>query len=160
MSKPAAAPGRSFSFYREQFVRRPVNEVFTFFADPQNLARITPGFLHFRIVTPPPIHMGSGTLIDYQLRPLGFPLRWQSRIEVFEQGRRFSDVQVTGPYARWHHLHEFREAPGGTLIVDDVSYELPLGSLGLVAQRILVRRSLDRVFEYRRKRISALLEHR
>lgn len=148
----------SFHFYREQLVRRPRAEVFAFFASARNLALLTPGLLHFQFVTPPPARFECGSLIEYRLRLLRIPFRWRTRIETVEPGHSFSDVQLSGPYARWHHLHEFREAPGGTLVVDQVEYELPYGPLGRLAQKIFVRRVLDRIFDYRRGRIRELLE--
>jgi ligand-binding SRPBCC domain-containing protein len=142
---------------RRQFIARPVDEVFAFFAEAGNLEAITPAFLHFRITTPTPIEMAPGTLIDYRLRLFGCPFSWRTRIETFEPTRRFTDVQLRGPYRRWHHLHEFSEVDGGTMMVDCVEYELPLGPLGGLAHALFVRRTLERIFDYRRDRVEKLL---
>jgi ligand-binding SRPBCC domain-containing protein len=150
---------RAFRLYREQLVRRPRAEVFAFFSDARNLESLTPGFLHFQFLTPPPDRLEPGALIVYQLRLLGIPFRWRTRIETVEEGRIFSDIQLSGPYARWHHLHEFREASGGTVVVDQVEYALPFGPLGWLTQKLFVRRALDRIFDYRRRRIRELLEN-
>lgn len=136
---------------REQLLARPRPEVFPFFADASNLARITPDFLHFTILTPLPLEMEAGAVIDYRLRFFGIPFRWRTVIETFEPPERFTDVQVRGPYRRWHHLHEFEERDGGTLMRDTVDYELPLGPLGSVAHALIVRRSVERIFDYRRE---------
>ena len=137
-------------FEQVQFIPRKRSEVFAFFEDAANLERLTPAFLHFRIVTPRPIAMQPGALIDYELRLYGVPLRWRTRIETYQPGSSFTDIQLKGPYRRWHHTHEFRDVPGGTEMRDTVEYELPLGLLGEVARGLFVRRSLERIFDYRR----------
>jgi ligand-binding SRPBCC domain-containing protein len=142
---------------REQVIRRPLGEVFEFFARAENLERITPPWLSFRTLTPAPIQMGSGTLIDYRLRLHGLPLRWRSRIEVWEEERRFVDEQLQGPYRVWRHLHEFVPVAGGTSVRDRVEYALPLGWLGNLVGGAFVRRDLARIFEYRRAAVARLL---
>jgi ligand-binding SRPBCC domain-containing protein len=141
---------------RTQLVPRPRAEVFAFFADPWNLERITPPHLRFRILTPPPIELRAGALIDYRLSLFGVPFGWRTVIEAWEPGVRFVDRQLRGPYRRWHHTHTFADAPGGTLIGDRVEYQLPLGPLGEVARALVVRRQLDAIFDYRRRAIEAL----
>jgi ligand-binding SRPBCC domain-containing protein len=141
---------------RTQLVPRPRAEVFAFFADAHNLERLTPGFLRFQILTPAPIELRPGALIDYRLSLFGVGFRWQTEIEVYEPGVRFVDVQLQGPYRRWHHTHTFADAPGGTLIGDRVEYELPLGPLGELAHRLVVRRQVETIFEHRREVIEAM----
>lgn len=141
---------------RQQFVPRPRDEVFAFFAEAQNLEMLTPAFLNFRILTPLPLDMRSGTLIDYQIRLGGIPMRWRTRIETFEAPVRFVDVQLAGPYRIWHHVHEFQDAPGGTLVTDRVDYALPFGFLGALAHRLFVRRALKRIFDYRQQRLAEI----
>jgi ligand-binding SRPBCC domain-containing protein len=142
---------------RRQLVPRPRAEVFTFFAEARNLERITPAFLSFRILTPGPIPLAPGTFIDYRLSLFGLPFRWRTLIEAVEPGRRFVDVQLRGPYRRWHHEHRFEDAPGGTLVADRVEYELPLGPLGELAHALAVRHQLAAIFDHRRRAIEALL---
>ena len=135
---------------REQQLPGEPGAVFGFFAEAANLEAITPPWLSFRIVTPPPIAMGVGTLIEYRLRLHGLPISWLTRIEVWEPGVRFVDQQLRGPYALWHHTHEFAPAPGGaTTMRDTVRYALPFGPLGELAHRLFVRRDLDRIFDHR-----------
>ena len=153
-----------FRLQREQLIARPVPVVFDFFADAGNLQAITPGFLDFRIVTPLPIAMREGALIDYRLRLCGVPFGWRTRIESWEPpagGRErqacFTDRQVRGPYVLWHHAHDFRAVEGGTHMTDTVDYELPLGPAGHAAHALFVRRALARIFDHRRARIAELL---
>src|SRR4029078_11124535 len=94
---------------REQLLGGTVEELFTFFSDARNLARITPSWLGFRIRRVEPETMGAGTLLEYTIRPAGVRVRWRTRIVDWEPGRQFSDVQERGPYALWEHTHSFRQ---------------------------------------------------
>lgn len=137
---------------REQRVARPLTEVFPFFADAWNLERITPPELRFRILTPPPIEMKAGTLIDYQLRLYGVPFRWRTLIESFEPGVSFVDRQLRGPYKVWRHTHQFEAtADGQTRMFDRVEYEVPFGPAGAIARSLFVEKQVSRIFEYRRE---------
>jgi len=149
---------RIFTLEREQVVRRPLPEVFGFFSDARNLEALTPDSLRFRILTPLPIDLREGALIDYRLSLFGVPFRWRTRIDSWEPGRRFVDVQLRGPYRLWRHTHEFLPVKEGTLVRDAVEYQLPLGPLGYLAHALLVRRQLEAVFDHRRRRIAALLD--
>ena len=140
-------------FEREQLVRRTRREVFAFFADAANLERITPPALHFEIRSPQPIAMGAGATIDYQLSLFGLKFQWRTLIESFDPESRFVDVQLEGPYRSWRHTHEFSDAPGGTLVLDHVEYEVPFGPLGEIARRLFVARQLRRIFDFRRAAI-------
>ncbi|HEX4147880.1 MAG TPA: SRPBCC family protein [Pirellulales bacterium] len=146
----------TYRLEREQFVPRPLEEVFAFFSDAHILEAITPAFLQFRILTPDPLKLTAGFLMDYHLKLFGVPLHWQSRIETFEPPHCFIDVQLRGPYRRWHHLHRFTAVAGGTQIVDEVDYELPWGPLGPLAHALFVRSTLNRIFDYRRDRVAEL----
>jgi ligand-binding SRPBCC domain-containing protein len=135
---------------------RPRVAVFAFFADPANLARITPPWLGFRLLPPAP-PMAAGAVFDYRISWLGVPVRWRSFIREFDPPVRFVDVQVRGPYARWEHRHLFLEEAGGTWIEDRVTYRLPFGPLGRLAHAVLVRRQLAAVWRYRARRIGELV---
>lgn len=143
---------------RVQLVPRSLEEVFGFFCEPADLEMLTPDFLRFRILSSQPVPMQTGTLIDYRLQWLGVPMRWQSRIDEFDPPRKFVDVQTKGPYLRWHHTHHFYAVAEGTLVVDAVEYELPWGPLGSLAHVLLVRRSLDEIFDYRRKMLGEIFQ--
>jgi ligand-binding SRPBCC domain-containing protein len=133
---------------------RPRPEVFEFFADAGNLESITPLWLRFRIVTPPPIEMRQGALIDYRLRLRGIPLLWKTEITAWDPPRRFVDEQLRGPYRLWIHEHTFEEDGDGTIMEDHVRYAVPFGWL---ADRLLVARDLRAIFEYREARMKELL---
>jgi len=140
---------------RRQRVELPIAEAFSFYGDARNLERITPPWLGFQVLTPAPIEMRAGTLIEYRLKLHRVPVRWQTRIETWEPPRRFLDAQVKGPYALWEHTHEFEEdGPGATIISDRVRYAIPFGPLGGIAERLLVRRDLRRIFDYRRDAVA------
>ncbi len=141
------------SIDREQLVPAPIEQVFEFFSGARNLEELTPPWLRFSVLSPEPIEMHPGTLIAYRLRVHRVPLHWVSRIEEWRPGRRFVERQVRGPYRLWCHTHEFTADPRGTLIRDSVRYELPLGPLGALAHAAIVRRDLERVFDYRRQRV-------
>lgn len=147
---------RRWQLEQLQIIPRTRSEVFAFFADAHNLERITPGFLRFRILTPDPIEMKPGTIIDYSLRLYRVSLNWKTRIERFEPESCFVDTQLRGPYRYWHHLHEFEEVTQGTRMRDVVDYELPFGPLGSVARALFVRRALDRIFGYRRQAVAEI----
>ncbi len=129
---------------------------FAFFAAAENLERITPPELRFRIATPLPIVMREGALIEYRLRLAGVPFGWTTRIDAWEPPVRFVDSQLRGPYALWEHTHEFEEVPEGTRIRDRVRYRLPFGVLGAAALPV-VRWQLGRIFRHRERAVRACL---
>jgi len=137
---------RVHKFQTELWLPLPPEELFSFFADAANLDAITPPWLHFHIVTPPPIAMREGSLIDYRLRVRGLPLRWRTRINLWQPPHRFVDEQIRGPYRQWIHEHAFLARDGGTLASDSVQYAVPFDFL---AHRWLVRPDVERIFQYR-----------
>ena len=138
----------------ELILPRPLDELFSFFSDASNLERITPSMLHFHILTPQPIVMAEGVLIDYKLRIHGIPVKWRTRISAWEPNHRFVDEQIRGPYRRWIHEHTFDAVEGGTRCRDRVAYRAPGGAL---VSRWLVDRDVRAIFAYRHQRLIALL---
>ena len=137
---------REFLFQQELWLPRSPEQLFPFFADVGNLNLITPPWLCFQIVTPQPVTMRVGILIDYRLRIRTLPLRWRTRINAWEPPHYFEDEQVRGPYRRWIHQHTFEAHDGGTLTRDRVSYSVCGG--GIIDQ-LFVRQDITRIFEFR-----------
>ena len=138
------------------WIGRPRSEVFAFFADPACLGALTPPALGFRIVSAPAT-LAAGAVLEFRLGWLGVPLSWRAYIREFDPPFRFVDVQVRGPYARWEHRHRFVEDGDATMVEDRVTYRLPLGPLGRLAHRLLVGRQVRALWDYRTRRLDALL---
>lgn len=145
---------REFNLQRSQTIRRPREEVFSFFADARNLGVITPAWLKFKMVTPGPVEMASGTLIDYTIKLHGFPIRWQSEITAWDPPHRFVDEQRVGPYRFWIHEHAFDSiSETETRVRDSVRYGVPGGRL---VQRLFVSPDLERVFAFRARKLEEI----
>jgi ligand-binding SRPBCC domain-containing protein len=139
-----------FIFESGLWLPRPRTEVFDFFTDAHNLQILTPDFLNFEILTPRPIPMYAGALIDYRLRVHGIPVRWRTKITTWEPPLRFVDEQIRGPYRQWIHEHRFVEKDGGTLCNEEVRYAVWGGA---VVNNLFVRRDVRAIFEFRRKKL-------
>lgn len=142
---------------REQVLPGAPQDVFAFFAEARNLEAITPPLLRFEVLTPGPIDLGVGTLIQYRLRLHGIPITWLTSIQAWDPPHRFVDQQVRGPYALWHHTHTFTPHPQGTLMTDVVVYAIGFGPAGALAHRLFVARDLRRIFDFRREAVVAAL---
>lgn len=143
----------SYTLEREQWLPRPPHEIFPFFAAASNLNALTPPWVGFNILTPEPIEMRIGAVIDYRIRLHGIPVRWQTEITDWEPPTKFVDEQRIGPYRHWVHTHTFVAKDGGTLCVDHVDYAVPMGWL---IHRLFVRRDVERIFDFRQQALSAL----
>ena len=149
---------KTYLLERKQWISRSLSETFDFFARAENLGRITPPWLHFRIRSQLPIQMRVDARIDYTIRLAGIPLRWRTRIAAWEPERRFVDIQERGPYALWEHTHLFEPRKSGVLMTDRVRYALPLGWLGRATHALAVRAALASIFDYRYQTIRAILD--
>ena len=143
---------KEYTLHAEQLLPRPRDEVFSFFADARNLEALTPPWLKFEVLTPAPIEMRPGALIDYRIRVHGLPIRWRTEITAWNPPHRFVDVQLSGPYTLWHHTHTFEERDGGTLCRDDVRYR-PRG--GALMNWLFVDRDVKKIFDFRQERLRA-----
>lgn len=137
-----------FELRNEVIVPAPLDEVWPFFCDARNLERLTPSFLRFEVLTPEPIDMQKGTLIDYKLRIRGLPIRWRSEITAWEPQHRFVDEQRRGPYRCWIHEHTFEARGDETIARDYVQYDHVGGSL---VNRLMVGPDVGRIFAHREK---------
>ncbi len=135
------------------WLRKPLAEVFAFFADAGNLETLTPPWLRFELITRTPIDMAPGTMIDYRLRLFGLPVRWRSEITAWEPPVRFVDEQRRGPYRLWRHTHTFAAEDGGTRVEDHVEFSA-LG--GAIVNEWIVARDLRRIFSYRHHQLDRL----
>lgn len=144
---------KEFIFEAETYVPRARSEVFPFFAEARNLQTLTPPWLKFEVLTPSPIILRPGALIDYRITVHGIPIRWRTEITEWDPPHRFVDVQLSGPYTLWHHTHTFEERDGGTVCADRVRYR-PRG--GALIHWLFVRRDVQRIFQYRQQRLNEL----
>ncbi len=146
---------KPYQLLRQQWLPAPLDQVFAFFSRPENLQTLTPPFLDFQVLEVPQ-QMQAGSLIRYKLRLHGIPIRWTTRITEWNPPHGFKDDQLSGPYAFWHHEHRFVAERGGTTMFDDVKYALPFGILAAPAHWLFVKRDVNRVFDYREKRMKEL----
>ena len=132
-----------------------VEQVFPFFADAYQLEAITPPYLNFRVLTPRPIDMHAGQLIDYQLRLHRIPIGWKTKISAWEPNERFIDEAIKSPYKFWHHEHLFEPCADGTRVIEIVHYGVPGGAL---IHALLVRREVQKIFEYREQVLKSIFK--
>lgn len=147
---------KDYLFRQETFIPQPLDEVFTFFSKAENLEKVTPPKLKFKIRTPLPINMQQGTLIDYQIRLLGLPFKWRTEITAWEPPFRFQDVQLKGPYRKWQHTHFFSAVDGGTQMSDEVVYQIPLSTISNLTNALFIRKQIASIFEYRKEQMDTL----
>ena len=136
-----------------------LNEAWNFFASPTNLDAITPGDMGFKIISKfDGEKMFAGQIIEYTVRPLfNLPIYWMTEITEVSEGKYFIDEQKKGPYNLWRHQHHFNEIKGGVEMTDIVDYRNPFGFIGEIANSLIVRKKLKRIFEYRFQKIEDLL---
>jgi len=146
---------RSYLLKRQQWLPKPIGEVFQFFSRPENLQIITPPWLDFRMVDSPS-DLNAGSLIRYRLRWHSVPIRWTTEISEWNPPHSFVDRAVSSPYALWNHEHSFDSENGGTLMRDFVTYALPFGPIGWLAHRVLVKRDVERIFDFRAEKMRQL----
>jgi len=144
---------------RKLTLNLPREQIFDFFADAGNLERITPPELNFHIVTPQPIKLEKGSLIDYKLKLRGFSLTWRTEITEWNPPISFVDTALKSPYKQWIHRHVFTEIENGkTLIEDEVKYRLPFEPFGDLAH-FMVRKELNYIFDFRQKTVADILQN-
>lgn len=158
MGSSKSIPMAEHILQRTLVIDRPIQETFDFFADAGNLERITPPELNFRIITPQPIDIRKGTLIDYKLRLRGIPITWKTLISEWDPPYSFIDEALKSPYTQWIHRHTFRElGDSRTEINDEVRYRLPFEPLGDLGHWY-VRGELDHIFDFRQRTVTEILQ--
>jgi ligand-binding SRPBCC domain-containing protein len=138
----------------------PIQTAFSFFCKAENLNKLTPDWLHIEILTPLPIEMRTGTLLDYRLKLHGIPVKWQTQIVQWNPPFQFVDLQLRGPYRKWVHTHNFVEKDNGTVVEDFVDYAVPGFFLEPLIHKYFIEPDLARIFEYRRVQLRTILCHR
>jgi ligand-binding SRPBCC domain-containing protein len=142
---------------REQVIPATPGEVWNYFCDPKNLNQITPPDMNFEIVRGGDLAMYPGQLIEYRVEFFrGVRSPWLTEIAHVRDCEYFVDEQRQGPYRFWYHEHSFEALSPGTKMTDRVTYVIPFGPLGDVANHLWIARRLDRTFEFRRKMIVEL----
>ena len=136
---------------RETVLNGSIEEVFDFFSKAENLDKITPPILGFRIITPLPVEMKKGTLIDYKIKLNGIPFNWRTEITKWDPPNCFEDTQLKGPYKMWIHEHKFIERNNKTFMTDTVRYISPGGVIEFIPHNLIVKKKVDFIFDYRQK---------
>jgi len=147
-----------YQLYREQKVRANIEAVWDFISSPGNLKHITPTYMGFNITSEKlPEKMHPGMIIMYKVTPvLGIKMKWMTEITHVVDKRYFVDEQRVGPYKVWHHQHRIQPVEDGVLMTDLVTYIPPLGFIGALANRFLIKKKLDEIFEFRRKKLNQI----
>jgi ligand-binding SRPBCC domain-containing protein len=144
------------SIIRKTIIKRPLQEVFQFFSKAENLNKLTPKELEFKILTPLPIKMGKGTLIDYKIKLNGIPFHWKTEICEWKENEFFADQQLKGPYRIWYHTHSFSAVEGGTEMTDEVKYLSPGWFLEPIIQALYIKKKVEGVFDYRNSKLKEI----
>lgn len=141
-----------YKLERKQPLSITIEEAWDFFSNPNNLLKITPDYMDFKIIHGVEKGMYAGQIIEYRVKPMfGIPITWVTEIKHVDYRKQFVDEQRFGPYSFWHHKHFFEETDSGVLMTDLVHYKLPLGPLGRIAHWLFVKRQLNDIFDYRFK---------
>ena len=149
------------SFYQykaEQVLNATMSDVWDFISSPKNLKEITPDYMGFDITSEGVGEkMYQGMIISYRVKPLlDIPTEWVTEITHVKDGEYFVDEQRVGPYAMWHHQHHISPVDGGVLMKDVVSYSPPMGFLGAIANKLVIKKKLNEIFDYRREVLEKL----
>jgi len=141
---------------RKTIIKRPLHEVFDFFSKAENLNLLTPPELQFKILTPLPIEMKQGTLIDYKIKLNGISFAWKTLIAKWQHNEYFVDEQIKGPYKIWHHTHSFKAIDGGTEMTDEVKYLSPGWIFEPIIQALFIKKKVEQIFDYRNSQLKTI----
>ncbi len=139
-----------YTLKREQVLPISMDTAWEFFCDPHNLAKITPKWMNFTVLSDVPSCMHPGMVVRYHVYPLGpFPLQWVTEITHVQEPYYFVDEQRFGPYKFWHHQHHFTPVAGGVKMTDLLHYALPMGLFGRILHYSVVQHKLNAIFSHR-----------
>ena len=138
-----------FQYKTIQIIDKPIKEVFSFFENPENLEKITPTNLGFKIKTPKPLVMKEGAEFEYTIRLGIIRFPWKTLITIYDPPFKFQDIQKFGPYKKWEHTHEFIDLGEKTKVIDIVDYDLHFILLKLLIDKFYVKRNIEKIFSYR-----------
>jgi ligand-binding SRPBCC domain-containing protein len=147
-----------FTLYREQYVTATLAEAWDLLKNPANLDLITPEDLQFKIISPVPREMYNGLIVEYRIRiPWFGEHTWIAEIKHIREMYSFVDEQRLGPYTFWYHYHQIDAEEGRIKLTDRVYYEVPYGIIGKILHLLFIRKTLDRIFDYRKEKLAELL---
>ena len=142
----------------ELLVNAPLKDVFEFFNRPENLVKLMPSFMSFQLLTPGKLETKAGAVFDYKVHVFGIPNRWTTYISSYDPPHSFSDIQLKGPNSYWHHTHSFKETKDGIIVTDTIHYLLPFGPLGKLANFIVMKPIIKKLFNHRKAVVAKLFE--
>ena len=151
---------KTYKLKFKQNINMPIEEVFAFFSDPENLGLITPQNLDFKIITPLPIKMQEGQLIDYTIKLFKKEIRWRTLITEYKYPEMFIDQQIKGPYSLWHHKHTFKDCGDYVEMIDEICYAVPFSFIGRIVNFLFIQRDLNYIFNYRKKIINEYFQRK
>ncbi|PCE63045.1 SRPBCC family protein [Sediminicola luteus] len=148
-----------YTLKAQQTIPLSMEKAWDFFKDPNNLSRITPPEMGFKITSSIDRMAYAGQIITYKIQVFpGIHVSWVTELTVVEAPHFFIDEQRFGPYAMWHHEHFFEDFGNETTLMHDkITYKMPLGILGDAVHELLVRKKLRAIFSFRRKIIDEIL---
>lgn len=149
---------REYVLEKTTQINKPLAEVFEFFSKAENLNKITPSEVYFKILTPLPIPMAKGTLIDYRIKLNGIPFKWKTEISEWNPPFKFADQQLKGPYSKWYHEHIFEEKNGITIMTDRVTYLSKGWILAPFLHWLFVDKKVKEIFEFREIELMKIFE--
>ncbi|MEM9887245.1 MAG: SRPBCC family protein [Bacteroidota bacterium] len=142
----------------QQFIPKSLDEVWNFFSRPENLNKMTPKGVSFKILSDlEGIEMYEGMVILYKISPIAnIQMNWMTEITHIKEGKYFVDEQRFGPYALWHHEHHFERQADGILMTDMLHYKVPYGIIGSIADAVFVDRKVEEIFTYRKEAVEEI----
>ncbi len=142
---------KDYQLQTKQFLPIPLEKAWEFFSSPNNLSKITPPAMNFKILTATGTgEIYNGMKIKYKVSPLlGIPLNWETEIDQVNYKVSFTDKQIKGPYKKWEHTHTFEAVEKGIMMYDRIQYQLPFSYLGKIAHWLFIRKKIEEIFNYR-----------